>query len=81
MGLLADLPVEGIGLDFCAGRANMGVLSDVGGMPDKILFASVIDGRNVWANDLAASLDALGRLRDLCSEVVASTSCSLLHVR
>ncbi|MGH9089386.1 MAG: 5-methyltetrahydropteroyltriglutamate--homocysteine S-methyltransferase, partial [Acidimicrobiales bacterium] len=80
MGPLADLPVEGIGLDFCAGAANLELLRAAGGLADKTLFAGVVDGRNVWAADL----DAAGRILDdaatLADEVVVSTSCSLLHV-
>jgi 5-methyltetrahydropteroyltriglutamate--homocysteine methyltransferase len=45
-----------------------------------VLFAGVVDGRNIWANDLHASLDLLDQLTDLATEVVVSTSCSLLHV-
>ncbi|MHB1739408.1 MAG: 5-methyltetrahydropteroyltriglutamate--homocysteine S-methyltransferase [Actinomycetes bacterium] len=80
MGLLADLPVEGIGLDFCRGKENLALLEHVGGIGDRVLFAGVVDGRNVWVNDLDASLDLLGQLDVLAREVVVSTSCSLLHV-
>ncbi|MGH9093967.1 MAG: 5-methyltetrahydropteroyltriglutamate--homocysteine S-methyltransferase, partial [Acidimicrobiales bacterium] len=77
---LAHLPVEGIGLDFCAGSANLELLRVAGGLAGKTLFAGVVDGRNVWAADL----DAAGRILDdaatLADEVVVSTSCSLLHV-
>ncbi|MCD7472428.1 hypothetical protein HAX54_013663 [Datura stramonium] len=48
---------------------------------DKILFRStrVVDGRNIWANDLAASLDLLQSLEGIVGKLVVSTSCSLLH--
>ncbi len=80
MGMLADLPVEGVGLDFCRGRENITLLSDAGGVGSKVLFAGVVDGRNVWVNDLDTSLDLLEALTSFCDEVVASTSCSLQHV-
>ncbi len=80
MGILADLPVDGVGLDFCAGSENLDLLNRVGGLGGKTLFAGVVDGRNVWANDLVASLDLLAHLGDLCGEVVVSSSCSFLHV-
>ncbi|MGH9082713.1 MAG: 5-methyltetrahydropteroyltriglutamate--homocysteine S-methyltransferase, partial [Acidimicrobiales bacterium] len=80
MAMLADLPVDGVGLDFCAGGENLDLLSKVGGLGDKILFAGVVDGRNVWANDLDRSLELLERLGGLSAELVVSTSCSLLHV-
>ncbi|HEY1988732.1 MAG TPA: 5-methyltetrahydropteroyltriglutamate--homocysteine S-methyltransferase [Acidimicrobiales bacterium] len=78
--VLADLPVEGIGLDFIRGPENLGLLRAAGGLGAKLLMAGVVDGRNVWANDLDASLELLDRLGDLSDEVVVSTSCSLLHV-
>ena len=80
MAVLADLPVEGIGLDFCRGPENLGLLEAAGGIGERVLFAGVVDGRNVWVNDLDASLEVLERVRPYASEVVASTSCSLLHV-
>jgi 5-methyltetrahydropteroyltriglutamate--homocysteine methyltransferase len=79
--VLADLPVEAVGLDFCRGAENLSLLRAAGGLGGKILMAGVVDGRNVWANDLEPSLDLLDRLQDLSAEeVVVSTSCSLLHV-
>ncbi len=80
MATLAHLPVEGIGLDFCRGRENLALLEAVRGIGERVLFAGVVDGRNTWSNDLDASLELLDRLRSYSSEVVVSTSCSLLHV-
>ncbi len=80
MAVLRDLPVDGVGLDFCAGPENVDLLDRAGGLPGKTLFAGLVDGRNVWANDLASSLALLGRLRDRCGELVVSSSCSFLHV-
>lgn len=31
----------------------------------KLLFAGVVDGRNIWANDLSASLKTLQTLEDI----------------
>ena len=90
-GVLRDLPIEGIGLDFHRGGAdvdrvmeregpkNVELIADEGGLEDKWLFAGIVDGRNVWINELEHSLDLLGGLRDRCAELVVSTSCSLLH--
>lgn len=80
MATLADLPVEGIGLDLCRGPENLHLLEEAGGIGDRVLFAGVVDGRNVWVNDLDASLRLLDRLGPYAQEVVVSTSCSLLHV-
>src|SRR5215216_4372883 len=82
-GVLRDLPVEGIGLDRemvrKGGPRNVEFIATEGGLEDKWLFAGIVDGRNVWINELEHSLDLLGGLRDRCEELVVSTSCSLLH--
>ena len=78
--LLRDLPVEGVGLDFTSGARNVELLREAGGLGDKTLFAGIVDGRNVWANDLRASLALLDDLRARAGEVVVSSSCSLQHV-
>ena len=80
LAVLRDLPVDGVGFDFCRGPANLPLLLEAGGLGGKVLFAGVVDGRNVWVNDLEASLSLLERLTGLCVEVVVSTSCSLMHV-
>ena len=78
-GVLRGLPVDGIGLDLHRGPKNVELIADQGGLEDKWLFAGIVDGRNVWINDLEHSLDLLEGLRDRCGELVVSTSCSLLH--
>ena len=92
-GVLRDLPIEGVGLDFTGtvhetadgpghehgGRHNAEFVAEQGGLDDKWLFAGIVDGRNIWINHLEHSLDALEGLRDRADELVVSTSCSLLH--
>jgi 5-methyltetrahydropteroyltriglutamate--homocysteine methyltransferase len=79
--ILAKAPVDGLALDFTGpAAANLGGLAAVGGLPDKRLVAGVVNGRNVWINDLGASLATLGTLLGLAGHVDVSTSCSLLHV-
>jgi 5-methyltetrahydropteroyltriglutamate--homocysteine methyltransferase len=78
-GVLRDLPVEGIGLDLHRGPKNVELIANQGGLEDQWLFAGIVDGRNVWINDLEHSLDQLEGLRERCDELVVSTSCSLLH--
>ena len=79
---LAALPVDGIGLDFVRGPQNLDFIAQHGFPADKWLAAGVVDGRNVWTNDLAASLDLLGRIQEhVPSErLMISASCSLQHV-
>src|SRR3954463_14736836 len=72
-GILRDLPIDGVGLDFTGvthgpenltahehgGRHNVQFIADHGGLDDQWLFAGVVDGRNVWINDLEHTLDLL----------------------
>jgi 5-methyltetrahydropteroyltriglutamate--homocysteine methyltransferase len=78
-GVLRDLPVEGVGLDFHRGPKNVELIAEQGGLNDQTLFAGIVDGRNVWIADLEHSLDLLEGLRTHSGELVVSTSCSLLH--
>ena len=79
--VLAKAPVEGVALDFTGpGAANLDDLAAVGGLPGKRLVAGVVDGRNIWINDLEKSLTTLGTLLGLADRVDVAPSCSLLHV-
>ncbi|MFF5362509.1 5-methyltetrahydropteroyltriglutamate--homocysteine S-methyltransferase [Streptomyces scabiei] len=79
--VLAKAPVEGLALDFTeSAAANLEALASVGGLPGKRLIAGVVNGRNIWANDLAKSLATLGTLLGLADRVDVAASCSLLHV-
>jgi len=81
LGVLAGAPVDGLGLDLTRGGArNLGLLARAGGLGARTLVAGVVDGRNVWANDLERSLALLTTLAGEAGEVVVSTSCSLQHV-
>ncbi|MCG7523058.1 5-methyltetrahydropteroyltriglutamate--homocysteine S-methyltransferase [Streptomyces sp. OfavH-34-F] len=79
--VLAKAPVEGLALDFTeAAAANLDALAAVGGLPGKRLVAGVVNGRNIWINDLQKSLSTLGTLLGLADRVDVAASCSLLHV-
>ncbi|KAI4325569.1 hypothetical protein MLD38_030954 [Melastoma candidum] len=72
--------VSGFGFDLVRGSKTLDLI--MGGFPtDKHLFAGVVDGRNIWANDLAASLTILSDLEGIIGKdkLVVSTSCSLMH--
>lgn len=78
---LAKAPVDGLALDFTeAAAANLDALAAVGGLPGKRLVAGIVNGRNIWINDLAKSLATLGTLLGLADRVDVAASCSLLHV-
>ncbi|MFD8194801.1 5-methyltetrahydropteroyltriglutamate--homocysteine S-methyltransferase [Streptomyces wuyuanensis] len=79
--VLAKAPVEGLALDFTeSGAANLDALAAVGGLPGKRLVAGVVNGRNIWVNDLEKSLSTLATLLGLADRVDVAASCSLLHV-
>uniref|UniRef100_A0A1J3CYW5 5-methyltetrahydropteroyltriglutamate--homocysteine S-methyltransferase n=1 Tax=Noccaea caerulescens TaxID=107243 RepID=A0A1J3CYW5_NOCCA len=72
--------VTGFGFDLVRGLQTLDLIK-VNFPRGKLLFAGVVDGRNIWANDLSASLKTLQTLEDIVGKekVVVSTSCSLLH--
>eukprot|EP00261_Vitis_vinifera_P007834 XP_002276438.2 PREDICTED: 5-methyltetrahydropteroyltriglutamate--homocysteine methyltransferase [Vitis vinifera] len=72
--------VTGFGFDLVRGTKTLDLIK-VGFPTGKYLFAGVVDGRNIWANDLAASLSVLQELESIVGKdkLVVSTSCSLLH--
>jgi 5-methyltetrahydropteroyltriglutamate--homocysteine methyltransferase len=81
LGVLAGTPIDGIGLDLTRdGARNLDLLAAAGGIGDRTLVAGVVDGRNVWVNDLERSLSTLATLLGLAGEVAVSASCSLQHV-
>ncbi len=78
---LTGLSFDGIGLDFVEGRKTLELVEKNGFPKDKILFAGVLNGKNIWRNNYKASLDVIGKLQTAGAEnIVISTSCSLLHV-
>ncbi|MCZ7462214.1 5-methyltetrahydropteroyltriglutamate--homocysteine S-methyltransferase [Streptomyces sp. WMMC940] len=79
--VLAKAPVEGLALDFTeSAAANLDALAAVGGLPGKRLVAGVVNGRNIWVDDLEKSLSTLATLLGLADRVDVAASCSLLHV-
>eukprot|EP01018_Ginkgo_biloba_P014148 Gb_31572 [translate_table: standard] len=89
----ADIPVEtyntliglksisALGFDLVRGTNTLNLIKEVGFPSDKVLFAGVVDGRNIWANDLSESLIILEDLEKTVGKdkLVVSTSCSLMH--
>lgn len=73
--------ISAIGFDFIRGTQSLSLIKEIGFPADKILFAGVVDGRNIWANDLADSLAVLESLESIVGKekLVVSTSCSLMH--
>ncbi len=44
------------------------------------MFAGVVNGKNIWKNHYAGTLELAEKIQNEAGEVVLSTSCSLLHV-
>ena len=74
------LPFDGIGLDFIEGRQTAELVATNGFPKDKILFAGLVNGKNIWRSNYANVLKTLKELQTINPQVVLSTSCSLLHV-
>lgn len=77
---LAALPFDGIGLDFVEGRRSLDLLEAYGFPEDKLLFAGLVNGKNIWKNNYEKTLTAVDRILKAAKNVVLSSSCSLLHV-
>ena len=56
--------VTGFGFDLVRGLETLDLIK-VDFPRGKLLFAGVVDGRNIWANDLSASLKTLQTLEDI----------------
>ncbi|MGH2548744.1 MAG: 5-methyltetrahydropteroyltriglutamate--homocysteine S-methyltransferase, partial [Thermomicrobiales bacterium] len=80
-GTLVGLPVEAVGFDFVRGKRNLTLIEEHGFPTDKALVAGVVDGRNIWVNDLGATLDLVDRLAGSVDRdrLQISSSTSLLH--
>ena len=77
--VLSNIPIWGIGLDFVYGKENIKSLNLLN---DKMLIAGVVDGRNIWKNNLQNTLDLLNSINRKVSkeQIIISSNCSLQHV-
>ncbi|MBQ4216793.1 MAG: 5-methyltetrahydropteroyltriglutamate--homocysteine S-methyltransferase, partial [Clostridiales bacterium] len=77
-GDVIRLDFDAVGLDLIEGKKTLELIKENGFPSGKTLFAGIVNGKNIWRNDYKKSLDIL---KDIgVSDVVVSTSCSLLHV-
>ena len=78
---LIALPFDGIGLDFLEVKQTATLLAEFGFSKETILFAGLLNGKNIWKNQYEKTLSTITSLKKTVGEnVVLSTSCSLLHV-
>ena len=78
--ILVHTPIWGIGLDFLYGDENFKALAFIK-QSDKKLIAGVVDGRNIWKNNILKTKELLERISDTLTKdnIIISSSCSLLH--
>ncbi len=78
--VLVHTPVWGIGLDFLHGEKNRESLECIE-QSGKKLIAGVVDGRNIWKNNITKTAELLENIANTVSKenIIVSTSCSLLH--
>ena len=77
---LIRMPFDGIGLDFLEGKETGHLIGRYGFPQGKVLFAGLVNGKNIWKNHYEKTLSVLKELKDKEIQTVLSTSCSLLHV-
>mgnify|MGYP000871082568 CR=1 FL=1 len=77
---ICTLDFDGIGLDFIEGRKSLELVKAFGFPKDKILFAGLVNGKNIWRNNYANTIETISELKKHSENIALSTSCSLLHV-
>ncbi|MDE8670367.1 5-methyltetrahydropteroyltriglutamate--homocysteine S-methyltransferase [Pseudarthrobacter sp. H3Y2-7] len=78
LGTLAATAIDALHIDAFKGAVpSAAALAALG---DKTLVAGVVDGHNIWRNDLAASAAKLDELKAAAGRVTVSTSTSTQHV-
>ena len=77
---VVKLDFDGIGLDFIEGRKTIELVEKYGFPNDKVLFAGLVNGKNIWKNNYKKTLETVYGLKNAGINVVIGTSCSLLHV-
>lgn len=77
--LAFKLPVAGLHVDLCAAPEQADIVLGKA-RPDLTLSLGVVNGRNIWRNDLSATLRSLDRFADHAGGIVIAPSSSLLHV-
>ncbi|MBP5284098.1 MAG: 5-methyltetrahydropteroyltriglutamate--homocysteine S-methyltransferase [Treponema sp.] len=78
---ICTLGFDGIALDFVEGKKSLSLL-ETGFPKDTLLFAGIINGKNIWRADYSKKSALISKIAESVPEenTVISTSCSLLHV-
>ena len=76
--LLCELDFDAIGLDFIEGKKNLELIKQ-NNIKDKIIFAGLINGKNIYKNNYQKTINLLKEIQKYAKNIVINTSCSLLH--
>jgi len=85
-----SLPVAGVHIDLCRGPGQANTSANdadqllgetLGKIGPRVLSLGIVDGRNIWKNDLRTSMARIARAVEKlgASQVFVAPSCSLLH--
>ena len=79
---VVGLGFDAVGLDFVEGRKTYELVKTEGFPKDTLLFAGLVNGKNIWKNNYEKTLGVLKELAEIVDKdnIVLNTSCSLLHV-
>lgn len=76
---IINFDFDGIGIDFVEGKKSIELIEKFGFPNNKVLFAGLINGKNIWKNNYNKTISTLSELKKFTNNIVLSTSCSLLH--
>ncbi|MBR7795894.1 5-methyltetrahydropteroyltriglutamate--homocysteine S-methyltransferase [Agaribacter marinus] len=78
---IIEFPVAAIGLDFVHGD-SLQLIKQFGFPKDKVLAAGIINGRNVWQENIADKLSIIEEIKSITTiqDIILQPSSSLLHV-
>lgn len=78
--ILVNTPIWGLGLDFVHAKTNLQALDFLKNSGKKLI-AGVVDGRNIWKNNMKTTLLLLEQIAQTIKkeDIIVSSSCSLLH--
>ena len=81
-GNVTKLAFDAVGLDLIEGKQTLDLIKKNGFPKDKILFAGVVNGKNIWKNNYEKTINTIDEIKKATGidNIVISTSCSLLHV-
>lgn len=77
--LATNLPVAGLHIDACSAPDQLHTVNQRLS-PQQVLSVGLVDGRNVWKNDISASLKQVDQIaQQRADNLWIGSSCSLLH--